>query len=378
MSVTTPADRAHRQALAAESAELIEALQAPSGAYPASPTFSAYAGYSWFRDGAFIADAMSAAGRRESAERFFDWCAEVMTAQRSQIAVIVAAADAGEPVPDEAMLPTRFTLDGVPGTDAWWDFQLDGYGTWLWALGAHIERYAADPRRWAPSIELTVDYLVSSWTRPCFDWWEEHSERVHVSTLGSVRAGLRAAADLGMADSGTAQRARAAADDIDTLIAQRGVLDGHLTKWLGATGVDASLAALVGLMDVVAADSAVGRATIGSIERDLTVAGGVHRYLGDTYFGGGQWPLLSCFLGIAHARAGEPGRAEQLLDWAGATVRADGAMPEQVTAHLLSPDHLAEWIERWGPSACPLLWSHAMYIRLAVELGAMTSLGATT
>ena len=29
-----------------------------------------------------------------------------------------------------------------------------------------------------------------------------------------------------------------------------------------------------------------------------------------------------------------------------------------------------EWIDRWGPDATPLLWSHAMIIRLAVELAA--------
>ena len=48
-------------ALAQASFELILELQDASGAYPASPTFSAYAGYSWFRDGAFIADAVEKA-----------------------------------------------------------------------------------------------------------------------------------------------------------------------------------------------------------------------------------------------------------------------------------------------------------------------------
>jgi len=58
--------------LAQRSVALIERLQHDGGAYPASPTFSAYRGYSWFRDGAFIADAMSAAGAVDSASRFFD------------------------------------------------------------------------------------------------------------------------------------------------------------------------------------------------------------------------------------------------------------------------------------------------------------------
>ena len=85
--------------LASVSAELIASLQDAGGAYPASPTFSAYLGYSWFRDGAFIADGMSSAGRTESAERFFDWCARVLEARTAQIESIVSAAAAGRRSP---------------------------------------------------------------------------------------------------------------------------------------------------------------------------------------------------------------------------------------------------------------------------------------
>ncbi len=30
------------------------------------------------------------------------------------------------------------------------------------------------------------------------------------------------------------------------------------------------------------------------------------------------------------------------------------------------------WIDRWGPVATPLLWSHAMVLRLGLELGRLT------
>jgi hypothetical protein len=29
----------------------------------------------------------------------------------------------------------------------------------------------------------------------------------------------------------------------------------------------------------------------------------------------------------------------------------------------------AQWLQAWGPVASPLLWSHAMYLTLAPELG---------
>jgi GH15 family glucan-1,4-alpha-glucosidase len=356
-------------ALADQSRALIRSLQDAGGAYPASPTFSAYRGFAWLRDGAFIADGMSAAGEVESASAFFDWCDRTLVSVEGRIARIVEAAASGTPVADHQMLPTRFTLDGRDEDDDWWDFQLDGYGLWVWAALAHAERHGLDAARWRRGIELTVDYLLSSWSRPCYDWWEEHVEEVHISTLGSVAAGLRAAADAPFLD--TARRTAAADTAVAALrrMTTDGVADGHLVKWEGSHEVDASLAAVVGLLGVVEASSPLGLTTIAELDSALAVDGGVHRFLADTYYGGGQWPLLSCFLGIAHARAGNTARAQELLAWAAATASADGSMPEQVDTHLLDPAYVDEWVERWGTSADPLLWSSAMFLRLGVELG---------
>ena len=90
----TPVDSTSEglEALARSSFETIVALQDPSGAYPASPTFSAYRGYSWFRDGAFIADGVSSYGAVDSASRFHDWCARVLVSRTDQVRRIVDAA----------------------------------------------------------------------------------------------------------------------------------------------------------------------------------------------------------------------------------------------------------------------------------------------
>lgn len=368
MTITTPSDPARLADLAARSVALIQSLQHPGGAYPASPTFSAYQGYSWFRDGAFIADGMSAAGAVDSASRFFDWCDRMLAQRRDRITEIVAAEAAGTPLPDEQMLATRFTFDGDEGDDEWWDFQTDGYGTWVWACVAHAERHGLSLDRWAEGIRLSVDYLLATWTRPCYDWWEEHREQVHVSTLGCVIAGFESAARAEVLDPAACAAASAAAIEARTLIAGAGVHDGHLAKWLGSSAVDGSLSAVIAPLGVIEATSPLARATITALEAELCVDGGVHRYLLDTFFGGGQWPLLSCFLGLAHARAGDREAALRHLRWAAATETAEGFLPEQVPAHLLAPDRREEWVERWGPVATPLLWSHAMFVRLAVEL----------
>jgi isomaltose glucohydrolase len=352
--------------LARSSRALITELQDSSGAYPASPTFSAYKGYSWFRDGAFIADGVSAAGAVASASSFFDWCARILESRRAQVETIVASARAGSPLGDDQMLATRFTFDGREGEDDWWDFQTDGYGTWLWAVVEHARRHSLELSPWRGAIDLTVDYLVSSWQRPCFDWWEESHDQIHVSTLGCIRAGLAAIGQTGELDAERGEQVTATVYAIDTLIAERGTVDGHLTKWLGTDAVDASLAAVV-LFN--AAPVGVAEATISSIESQLVVDGGAHRYLADTFYGGGQWPLLSCMVGLAHVRLGNRDRARELLQWAASTVTPEGFIPEQVGWHRNDPTMTQEWLVRWGSVATPLLWSHAMFVRLAVELG---------
>ncbi len=367
-SVASATDPTGVGAIVDQGRRLILDLQHPSGAYPASPDFSAYRGFSWLRDGAFIADAMSVVGEADSASRFFDWCARVIVSHEAQIRSIAAATREGRMVPSDRMLPTRFTLEGGLGDADWWDFQLDGYGTWLWAVAEHAERHGIDLQRWAYAIDLTAEYLLVSWRRPCFDWWEEHVGHVHVSTLGCIAAGLRAASEAAVLDSARRDVLASAARSVLEIIRTDGAVGGRLNKWIGSQAVDASLAALVAPLGVIDPADPIAIATLEAIETDLTVNDGVHRYLGDTYYGGGQWPLLSCILGLAHAAGGNTVRARELGEWALGTVRSSRTMPEQVEDHLLHPERREEWVERWGPSADPLLWSYAMFMRLAVVL----------
>ena len=350
--------------------QLIASLQAESGAYPASPTFSAYQGFSWFRDGSFIADAMSAHGDIASAERFFDWCSMVLIDRRERVEWIAVETAAGRPPSGERMLPTRFTFDGKDGADEWWDFQTDGFGTWLWAIDEHCRRHGRDPLKWRDAIGLTIQYLHASWDRPCYDWWEEFPLYRHTSTLGAVAAGFKAASTWEGAWSQVALEDWQASRDF---LLQECVFRGHLVKWPGSDALEGSLSSLVGSFEVISADSSVGSETLMEVERRLSVGGGVHRYLGDTFYGGGQWPLLSCFLGIAHLKSGNAERAQELLAWAGAQAVDRQFLPEQVDHHLISPGMKEPWINKWGPVATPLLWSHAMVMRLGSALDDFTT-----
>ncbi|WP_092623556.1 glycoside hydrolase family 15 protein [Jiangella sp. DSM 45060] len=455
------------------SVELIAGAQDPSGAYPAAVGFAPY-GFCWFRDGAFIAEGMSRAGAVSSATAFHEWSARVLEREASAIASLVARVAAGEQPSDAELLPARYTLAGDRHDDDWWNYQVDGYGTWLWALRSHLTRWDLPLAPYAAAAEVAVRYLVAVGARPCRDWWEEHRDHTHVSTLASVYGGLRAAASLGVLPSA----ASAAADEISALVTRSGTLEGALRKWLGSTAVDASLMVAGVPFGLVPPGGPVDRATVARITSELSVlggpaaqgsfahgpssppvpgdpaaaaqatlgapaaqglaapaatgppasggpagqgpggpgattqpttsppgpgdpaaqglaapaatgpltlgattqpttsplapGGGVHRYVGDTFYGGGQWPILAAFLGWHHAVAGSRERAAELLRWIASTADSSGSLPEQVPP-LLAPDRLAEWTDRWGPSARPLLWSHGMYLVLASSLDVINS-----
>jgi GH15 family glucan-1,4-alpha-glucosidase len=124
---------------------------------------------------------------------------------------------------------------------------------------------------------------------------------------------------------------------------------------------------------VVDIDSSLGHNTIDAVERDLSVDGGVHRFRADVFYGGGQWLLLSCLVGWNKAVAGDVADAARYLAWVAEQARENGDMPEQVDNHLNHPEHEAEWIEKWGTVATPLLWSHGMFLTLAHTLGLISS-----
>jgi len=283
--------------LAERSIDVILAGQAPSGGYVACPSFEPYR-YSWFRDGSFIADAMREAGQYESADRFFDWCAQVILSRPTG--------------PWDA----RYQLDGEPDRSEWPKLQIDGLGLFLGAL-----RRRGETARWDEAASLVARWLEHHWDEPCFDWWEER-EGVHAATLWCVGNGL-------------------GSDEI-----KREAL-GHADD-----RVDGSLL-FIGTEDLVA-----------RVEASLLVDGGVHRNLDDEYYGGGQWLLLTAMLGLAYVDHGRIDDAHACLAWIEAHATPSGELPEQSQDHLLRPESYDPWVQKCGDPPSPLLWSHAMYLRL--------------
>ncbi len=345
------------------SIDIILENQNASGAYVASPTFPPYH-YCWFRDGSFIAYSMDLVGEFASAQRFHAWAARAVNQRVDVVNRALQSVSEGKPIGEKEILHTRYTLEGKDGTrEEWPNFQLDGFGTWLWALNEHhIRTDDPLPADWVQAASVTASYLEAFWRQPCFDCWEEFFDKVHLHTLAAIYGGLQACQELDGKD-----RSNTSAE-IKRHILDFGVVNGHFTKFIGSDTVDASLLGLSTPYNLVSPHDPLMQATVHEIERLLNRGGGVHRYSTDTYYGGGEWVLLAGWLGWYYAESGEIMKAKKMLSWIESTTDEIGDLPEQVPATLNDPDFFQSWLNRWGNIAAPLLWSHANYLILNNEI----------
>ena len=343
--------------LAAVSLEVITGGQHASGAYIAAPFYPPYA-YAWLRDGAFCAYAMDLHGHAESARAFHSFVTRTVLEHRRLF-------DAADPAVEE-MPPARYTFDGRLEDNAgemWPNFQLDGYGTWLWLLRDHERRGGALMREDRAAARIVSRYLQRTAAVPCFDCWEELGNRRHTSTLASVIAGLRAAAALLGEDAPSR-----AADSLRERLLRLHVSCGSFVKFEGSSAVDGSLlwiALPFGVVDLH--DPLMVRTAVRVSDELVGPTGGVRRYLGDTFYGGGEWIVLTAWLAWYRAATGQRDQAARGLAWIQASATPD-LLPEQRTEAAQYPEMVTPWVERWGPVATPLLWSHAMYLVLCANV----------
>ncbi len=304
----------------------IRTYQDDSGAYPASPNFEKYR-YCWFRDGSFIADAMSRAGDIESAEKFFGWCSTLINIRRDHIL-------------SGGKIDARYKLDGKESNEPWNNFQIDGFGILLWAISEHGKRHNRSIEQYKDATGLIQHYLATKWYEPSFDCWEENLG-IHAASLACVYAGL-------------------AAYEHPEAPKVKEVIDLNHEK------NDASLL-LCPLLGAVS-DSEF-EPYLKRIEQELIAPdGGVYRYLKDEYYGGGEWPVLTSLLGLYYLKLGRREEALLKLKWITKQMNDRGWLPEQTKDYLQLPNQHFIWLKRWGQSANPLLWSGAMFIILASKI----------
>ena len=347
-----------------KSLHLILENQSDEGAFIACPNFKTYQ-YAWFRDGSYCAYALTKAGYLENASKFFDWSSGVVMRYQQKMESCIEAVKKGTPPLAENCLHSRFNADGSEVPGGWGHHQLDGLGTWLWAMGECIEVLTAKqiPENWRQSADLVVKYLSAMWKYPCSDCWEENENGIHTYTLASIAAGLTS-----YANKFHIQSATEVSLEVKRFIQQNCIHDGYFTKSLGSDQVDANLIALVYPCHLVEWNDPVFQRTLSKVTSELTTPIGVHRYLSDTYYGSGEWVLLTDWLGWSYANAGEFEKAETIEKWTEQQATGEDELPEQVLHGLFSEKDLSKWLIDWGPAASPLMWSHAMYVLLVLAL----------
>jgi GH15 family glucan-1,4-alpha-glucosidase len=363
-----------RPRLVAASVAAMLRYQSPQGSFVASPDFGQYQ-FCWLRDASFVGYALDEAGEREAVACYHRWVARALAPLGAAMADVwhtdrlrggIREAGRAEPAAAHRLPPARFALDGTAVLDDWPNFQIDGYGTWIWSLREHVERTGdrelLDEIR--PVVAATWRYLDAVALDPCFDVWEEHGDQVHTSTLACVYAGLSAAAEL-LGEPRAAERA----SEVKAFLLGLGAGRGRFPKSHSCGDVDASTLWLCVPFGVVAPGEPLMAATVDAIKAELDLDGGVRRYAADTYYGGGAWPVLTASLGLYWSAIGDQQAARRCLDWIEAKFDDGGRLGEQFGGELLAPDKYREWVRLWGHPARDLLWSHAMYVLLAMAAG---------
>ncbi len=348
--------------------------QHPTGSFVAGPHFSQYR-YCWLRDSAYIAYSLLLANEREATFRYISWAMQILEKNERKIQRLSSLRIQNSRLDDNDLLGARFTLEGEDDPTDWPNYQPDGYGSLLWLLAKYLETTGkhAIPEAWKKAVSLTVQYISLVWELPSSDCWEEFPDKHHVSTLACLAGGLRAMAPY--LESEEKDKAHTTESAIRTYILANAEKEGYFSKFIGSSIVDSSLVWLSTPYHVFEVEHPYMEKTIDLIEKDLLHAGGTQRYREDTYYGGGLWLPLSGFLGWHYLETGRQEEAEQLLDWIASQSDGQGYLPEQTTTYTNEQSMIAPWEKRWGAIACPLLWSHAMFLILHFKIMQYNSKG---
>jgi glucoamylase len=321
------------------------------GGIVAAPCMDPEYRFCWPRDATYVAYAFDRCGYNEEAKQFYKWCTK-----------------AQEP---EGGLYQRYYI-GVRLKGPCWSSQIDEIATVLWGMGKHFE--LTGNRRFVRSVWNSVrkaaDFLTAQVSQAnglveTVGLWEEKFGS-HTYSNAAVCAGLKSAAALarvmGKDDLGSewGQKAVNLGESLLNLS-----WDAHLNRFIKTAdprdeNLDVSLLSLSYPFDVLPADDEKIRKTARAIESAFKFkVGGLGRYPFDQYYGGNPWILTTLWLALYYEKAGELGKAEQLIHWALDHSTELGLLPEQVDRES------GAFI-----SAIPLAWSHAFFILSVLDLEA--------
>lgn len=348
------------QTLLRSSREIIRDAALENGAIVAANTDKSYYPreaanyrYVWPRDACFTATAAEKLDLH-IAERLFRWLKEKP-----------------EDFQKDRLLFSNYSTNGRIGSMGRM-FQPDQMGTVLWAIHDYVGGSRERALPFTELIERLCEGLIAAWNKTFFlpntvDLWEDAfrqtSSRVENNFTYSIAAcgrGLLLADELfpnKLWKQPALQMLKKVNEAYD---AKRGYFLRNHGR-IDDLNIDASVLGLVWPFEVVEPNDERMISTIESIERTLVVNGGVHRFQfdyfdseGSAWEGGGAWPVLNFWMTIVLSRMGDREKAEAYFNWV--IDRVEKYIPEQIFSDF-----------RIGIS--PLVWSHAIFVLAADELG---------
>jgi GH15 family glucan-1,4-alpha-glucosidase len=330
------------------------ALMAAAEVDPHSKMSGGY-GYSWPRDGAYLAAALGQWGFRDRVEHYFKFCAETQDPSGAWWQRYLATGNAGP---------------------SWGRIQIDEPASVISAAWLHYRNH--EDLFWLegfwPVIQKGLSFLESFHApihpmgQPSHDLWEERMG-IHAYSLAAVASAFRAGAALaGELGEREAQDHYAGWD--------RNLTSLVLEKFVPPTGpirrsfvvnsfdyqrgggywdevADASMLGLILPFGILRVQDQAAQRLIESVRTRLwsRPVGGLLRYEGDTYRGGNPWVLTTLWLAGVELAGGNAEAAREGFQWVMSKNTPLGMMPEQV--------HRETGLPCW---VIPLGWSHAMFL----------------
>lgn len=331
--------------------------------------------YMWPRDGAMITYALDKAGFGDTTERFFRFCANVIT--------------------PEGYFLHKYHPDGTIGSTwhTWLSegqkrlpIQEDGTALIVWSFWKHFQRYNNIEllgELYEPLVIRPANFIVNYMDKstglplPSYDLWEERYG-IHIYTTAAVCAGLRGASELAeiMGDSKNSEKYRQAEKQIkkamDEYLYDREhahflrMITNESGEYHRDFTIDSSSYATFAF-EIYDADDPRVISTMKAIQDKLAVKtniGGIARYNNDYLHRTGYDfdnvpgnPWLICTLWVAQhliAKAKttiELDKSIPILKWILDHAFDSGVLPEQLNPYTGQP-----------LSISPLSWSHGEFI----------------
>ncbi len=330
------------------------ALMAAAEVDPHSRMSGGY-GYSWPRDGAYLAAALEAFGYRERVEHYFRFLAD--TQDRS------------------GTWWQRYLSTGHAGP-SWGRIQIDEPATVLATAYLHFRR--TKDHLWLenfwPTLQNGLSFLESfhsnenSMGHPSHDLWEERMG-IHAYSLAAVSAAFLTGASLAgeLMEFKAQEKYRELGERVrgiimDRFVSPEGPIYRSFISNYWDQAVDVSMLGLIRPFGILKKGSPAARRILESVRSKLWChpTGGIFRYEGDCYRGGNPWLLTTLWLAGVELTLGNIDEAREGFRWAVSKATPLGMFPEQVHRESGKPF----WV-------IPLGWSHAMFllfVRDVIEL----------